>query len=724
MCRRSLIFLFTILVLPFVSKGDHLVGGEIYYDCLGNNDYRITLKVYRDCYSTGAPFDSPASIGIFNASGGLVNTLNAYHGGAQLLPVVLNNPCLQAPPNVCVEEAVYTVTVNLPPISGGYHIAYQRCCRNQSIVNLTNPSAQGSTYYVAIPEEALNSCNNSPRFNSFPPLALCTGEELIFDHSATDPDGDELVYSLCTPYHGGSQANPAPVPPNGPPYTNINWGGGYSANDPLDGSPGLAIDPVTGLLTGVPTQAGQYVVGVCVEEYRNGQLLSVNKRDFQFNVVSCLSNIEAVIPVQTSFHDPCSGLEVTFGNNSINTQYYHWDFGVPNILSDTSDLQNPTYVFPDTGAYFVTLIGNPGYACADTTIAVIEVYDDIVVTITSSGNPCADVNDFEFDVTGQFGSNVSFLWEFANATPPTATVRNPVGVTFDSLGIYTVSVTVSDGNCSGEASTNVETFGRPQAYFELDTLVGCAPLGVLLSDASYSPTGHAATWDLGDGNTETGPLVLHEYTSTGTYDVSLTIYTEAGCIDTSTYTLQQVVQTLPIPDGELTVDTNIRFIFEPTFNFEGTSSNALECMLETGDGSTFSGTVPACSYQYAYTDTGNYAAVMTFTDANGCKVTDTVLVRVEPEIRFYIPNAFTPNGDRINDTWGPKAFGFKEYELWVFDRWGKQMFHSTDPFEQWNGTVNNQGNHEPIPAVYSYRISAVAIKELIINESGHVTIVK
>ncbi|MCF8459304.1 MAG: gliding motility-associated C-terminal domain-containing protein [Flavobacteriales bacterium] len=724
MFRRFLIFLFTILSIPLISKGDHLVGGEIYYECLGNDNYQITLKVYRDCNSSGAPFDSPASIAIYTSNGGLFTTLDAFHGGAQLLPVIINNPCLQAPPNVCVEEAVYTVTVNLPFIAGGYHVAYQRCCRNQSIVNLTNPASQGSTYYVAIPEAALNSCNSSPHFNSFPPLALCIGEELIFNHSATDPDGDQLVYSLCTPYHGGSQANPAPIPPLGPPYTNINWGGGYSAMDPLDASPILAIDPVTGQLTGVPTQAGQYVVGVCVEEYRNGQLLSINKRDFQFNVVNCASNVEAVIPIQTSFHDPCSGLGVTFGNNSINTQYYHWDFGVANITTDTSNIHNPTYLFPDTGAYSVTLIGNPGYACADTAVAIIEVYEEIVVDITSSGNPCADANNFRFEANGQFGGGSTFLWEFSNATPATSTDRNPIGIVFDSLGVYSVTVTVTENSCSGEATSTIETLPRPQAFFPLDTLIGCAPLGVLLVDNSTSATDYEISWNLGDGSTDVGSHILHEYTTTGSFDISLTIWTNEGCVDTSTYTLRQIVETFPIPNGELTVDTNFHYIFEPTFNFEGTSTDAVECSLATGDGTIFSGNVPMCAYEYTYLDTGRYDAVMTFTDANGCETKDSVLIRVEPEIRFYIPNAFTPNGDRINDTWGPKAYGFRVYELWVFDRWGKQMFHSTDPFEKWDGTLNNEGNHEPVPAVYSYRISAVAIRDLIIKESGHVIILK
>jgi gliding motility-associated-like protein len=115
---------------------------------------------------------------------------------------------------------------------------------------------------------------------------------------------------------------------------------------------------------------------------------------------------------------------------------------------------------------------------------------------------------------------------------------------------------------------------------------------------------------------------------------------------------------------------------------------------------------------------------MIFTDDNGCISSDTVTVRVEPEVRFWIPNAFTPNEDRINDTWGPKAFGFGEYELWVYDRWGKLMFHSLDPFEKWNGTYNNQSNHKPVFGVYSYRILALSVKNQTLKESGHVTILK
>ncbi len=167
---KNFVFTFiAILAMTSSSAAEHLVGGEIFYECLGGDEYRITLKVYRDCYSSGAPFDSPANLAVYNSDGDLIHTLQAPFSGSQQLEVIVSNPCLQAPPDVCVEEAIYNVNAHLPFIQGGYHIAYQRCCRNQSIVNLVNPDAQGSTYCLETPEIALNSCNSSPSFNNCPP---------------------------------------------------------------------------------------------------------------------------------------------------------------------------------------------------------------------------------------------------------------------------------------------------------------------------------------------------------------------------------------------------------------------------------------------------------------------------------------------------------------------------------------------------------------------------
>ncbi len=724
MLKEIFITVSILLFATCTARAGHLVGGEIYYECLGGDQYLITLKVYRDCLNSTTDFDVQATISVFNSFGGHVTDLFVPYNSTELLDVVITNPCLQAPPNLCIEEAIYTVTTSLPFISGGYHISYQRCCRNQSVSNIVNAGDQGSTYTTQLPEAALNGCNSSPYFNEFPPLALCVGDQLVFDHSATDSDGDQLVYSLCTPYHGGSDLIPAPSPADAPPYSQINWGGGYASAYPIDANPQLAIDPATGALTGVPSQIGLYVVGVCVEEYRNGQLLSTNNRDFQFNVVNCSSNVEAVIPGQVTFHDVCDGLEVEFDNSSVNGQYYHWDFGVDGVTNDTSNLENPTYVFPAPGTYFVTLIANPSYPCADTTIEEIAVYEIVVADILADGDPCFDVNSFDFEASGQFGTAATFAWEFENAQPLTSTQMNPQGIEFDSLGQSTVTLTITENVCSDQAQVDIMTYLRPNAYFHPEIFVGCNPVTISLIDSSFSGSGHEVLWNFGDSIESGNANPFHTYSTSGIYDLSLRIWTTQGCLDESEFVVPNAVVVHEIPTGIVSVEPDTQSIFDPTFQFQGASDEAVSCYLLPYPSDSLWNSIQNCEFQYIYPDTGDHFPVMFFVDENGCSYADTVMVRVEPEVRFWLPNAFTPNNDRLNDTWGAKAMGWKEFELRIFDRWGKLVYQTTDPNDWWNGRVNNESNLEPVIGVYSYHILARSVKHDYINESGHVSIVR
>ena len=328
--KAKLIILFLICLFNYSNSfSTHIVGGELTYECLGNNDYRIKLKVYRDCYNGVPPFDNPAHVTIFNSNGNVLQTLQLPFPGSIVLPPTVNNPCFTPPTNVCVEEAIYTQIVNLPPIAGGYTLAYQRCCRNNSILNIVDPGNAGTTYTAYIPGSNVATCNSNPYFNYFPPIFLCAGVPLNFDHSATDINGDSLVYSLCDPYVGASATNPIPTTMSPPPYGYVTWNSPYSGSYPLSSSPALSIHPQTGLLTGTANMIGQWVVGVCVREYRNGVLLSENKRDFQFNVVNCPGLVVASIPGQQFF---CDGFLVNFSNTSYNASSYLWDFGVPFVF--------------------------------------------------------------------------------------------------------------------------------------------------------------------------------------------------------------------------------------------------------------------------------------------------------------------------------------------------------------------------------------------------------
>jgi gliding motility-associated-like protein len=93
--------------------------------------------------------------------------------------------------------------------------------------------------------------------------------------------------------------------------------------------------------------------------------------------------------------------------------------------------------------------------------------------------------------------------------------------------------------------------------------------------------------------------------------------------------------------------------------------------------------------------------------------------KVEPLMNVYIPNAFTPNGDGINDTFGIKGEGSFEYNLAVFNRWGEKIFESQNPGQQWDGTYKNQ----PVqPGEYVYQLMAHGKKYK--GQTGVVTLVR
>jgi hypothetical protein len=96
-----------VLGLSVQSFATHIVGGEIFYECLGGDQYLITLNLYRDCILGEAEFDDPATITVFDANGAIFTTLYPSFTGANILEVTVDNPCLQVPPIVCVDHAVY-----------------------------------------------------------------------------------------------------------------------------------------------------------------------------------------------------------------------------------------------------------------------------------------------------------------------------------------------------------------------------------------------------------------------------------------------------------------------------------------------------------------------------------------------------------------------------------------------------------------------------------------
>jgi len=105
------------------------------------------------------------------------------------------------------------------------------------------------------------------------------------------------------------------------------------------------------------------------------------------------------------------------------------------------------------------------------------------------------------------------------------------------------------------------------------------------------------------------------------------------------------------------------------------------------------GAFACCSFEgtaQVINQSGHVYRVTAYKKNNNSITSTSNYARVEPLMNVYIPNAFTPNGDGINDTFGIKGEGSFQYNLVVFNRWGEKVFESTNPNQQWDGTYKNR----------------------------------
>lgn len=718
-----LVSLIVLMTLSIRGLASHIVGGEIFYDHLGGDDYRVTVKLYRDCLSDGAEFDQNLPITVFNGSNAQIWQFTIPFPGSNNLPVQFSNPCVTPPSDICVEEAIYTKVVTLPASPNGWTLSYQRCCRGPNVVNLVDPGSTGLTLTVDIPPQSQIPSNSSPRFNNFPPLLLCAGQELVFDHSATDPDGDSLVYELCTPYQGGTNIDPAPNPASPPPYTPVIWGNGANATNPfINGS--ISINPNTGLLTATPNIQGLYAVGVCVSEYRNGVLIGTSTRDFLFRVMNCQVQLEADLTEQEdlpTFESYCQGLTVSFENQSWGGTNYLWDFGVDGTNDDQSNLFEPTYTYPAPGTYEVMLIVNPGWPCTDTAIGTFIVNNEIDAYFVPPEPQCVIGNSFDFQGQGTFPpTGTTFTWDFgSDATPSTSSDQNPTGITFGTHGTKPVTFTVNFDQCSTSFTENVVVAEPPAVNFSVPDEIKCVPYTAQFTNLSTASTQLFSYWDFGDGTTSTATNPTHVYDQVGTYDVSLTIWTTSGCIDTLTMDRPNLIEVFPRPTAGFSVTPYEQLEFDNEFFFTDESADHVESWFYFGDGFVSD----QDSVYHSYSEAGVYNPKIVAINEFGCNDVAWGRVKVTPVLDIMVPNAFTPNGDSYNNVFQPVLFDDVVYELWIFNRWGEQIYYANELNANWDGTY--EGNLVP-DGVYVWQIRYMSFRNpgVPVVKKGHVTVVK
>ncbi len=719
-----LVVMLVLVGLPML-QARHIIGGVMSYECLGNNRYEFTLRVYRDCNCTMcAQLDAMAEIGIYRCSspGNCEGQSQAQPFGSVSVPLASQSfveepdyPCL-IPPNVCGQEGIYRFTLTLPASTSSYFVSYQRCCRNVTIDNIINPDDAGATYTIELTPAAQLVCNSSPSFDTYPPIIICNNTPLNYDHSATDPDGDMLVYEFCAPLLGGgpdldplfyntcSGANPIPACP--PPYNTVTFQApNYTATSPMGGAPTISIDPMTGVITGTPQFEGQFVVGVCVSEYRNGLLLSKVFRDFQFNVASCDPTVVADIEEDVQISDQefvvnsCGDYTIDFVNQSFQQAYidnFAWTFDVGNGQTETSNQWNPSITFPGVGTYEGSLILNANTDCGDTAKIFVNIYPSIDADFSFVYDTCVagPVSFTDLSVTG---SCCLTDWDWSFGDGQGSSLQNPDHI-YQIPGDIPITLTVQDTNECVASSTQLLNYYPVPALIVIapSAEVDCQPAEIFFNNLSFPiDTTYTIVWDFGDGQFGSAISPFHVYEDPGVYTVSVDITSPLGCQTDTTF--NSLITVLPSPVAGFSYAPDQPSNLFPEVQFTDESQGAITWNWSFGTSSTSVFPSPL----FVFPDTGLYLVTQVVTHPSGCADTVQTIIDVIPEIRYYLPNAFTPNGDGTNDTFRGKGFmeGAKAFQFRIWNRWGEPMFETNDPLAAWNGKKNNVGQEAP-PGVY------------------------
>lgn len=301
-CRLRILFFICLWILSAPQAvAFHIAGGDLTTRHLIGNFFQLRLTLYRDCSNPNAAnFDPTIIIAAYSK---LNNTLqDTFHTNlSTIVPLQLSGAGCSPPPAVCMQQGDYTRQIELPPITGGYYLVWERCCRNSTVTNLLQPDRTPMLFYHEMADPLLQ--NSSPVFNSPPLPYTCVGQFFRFNFNATDNEGDSLVYELSTPMAGGYTNNFDPNPfsalnsPGGnnmpvpsAPYANSFWATGFSLNNICGSITPITIDRNTGLAEGVPDFAGFFAMAVTVYEYRNGVLLGQIRREIEFTVINCIGN--------------------------------------------------------------------------------------------------------------------------------------------------------------------------------------------------------------------------------------------------------------------------------------------------------------------------------------------------------------------------------------------------------------------------------------------------
>lgn len=415
-----------------------------------------------------------------------------------------------------------------------------------------------------------------------------------------------------------------------------------------------------------------------------------------------------VLDYDTLVYEGCAPLWVSFNELSGTATSALWDYDDGSIGIAPSSAHN----YPNPGSYTPQVIALNTFGCSDTANFTVVVHDVPVVDFDVADKTSCEVPFLVTPVNNSQGA-IIYDWDFGNGSgsnqfEPTAT--------YTQTGNYLlVLMGYNQFGCGDTTFQNIIVNPIPNSQFLPDTTAGCEDLTV--SFTNNSTNGNLYFWNFGDGSSIQSLNPTHTYTEPGVYDVTLITTNMFGCVDTLIN--QALITVYEQPTAGFTVFPSIVYTEDPIVEITNTAQN-----YNTGEYYLGNGTVSGLTleqYSYGSSEAGEYTIIQVVYNNFGCSDTAYQVIQLNLSPTLYVPNAFTPDADGENDSWIPVATAMYSIEVSVYNRWGEEVFTTTDLSKSWDGTY--RGQDCPV-GVYSWKIVARDINQELIIKSGHIVLLR
>jgi gliding motility-associated-like protein len=381
---------------------------------------------------------------------------------------------------------------------------------------------------------------------------------------------------------------------------------------------------------------------------------------------------------------------------------YQWNEGL--------DGSSTHQVLPVATKWFTvqTIDKNGCFGNADT--VKVFVLDPLKVIATAADSVCRrDSIVLDAVATGGDG-NHGFWWD-----PIGAVNSGQVKLIADSSTYFVVHV--RDGCATPQATDTVfvKVLPRPDVLIMTDTSKGCMPLTVFFSARLTPYVPSRLFWDFGDGNVSAVDSIEHTYTFPGSYQPYLHIRTTSGCEQKTA--LPGQIDVYRGPQAAFISSPERATLIDPLISFVNTSVYSDRWSWFFGDGTTADMENPF----HTYADTGDFRVTLIAENVFGCSDTTQGSIYIEGDFSIYIPNAFTPDDDGINDMFRGYGTGISKYEMTIIDRWGTHIFETADYEKPWDGKLEDSLCQQDT-YVYVIRVWDLAGREHAYH--GRVTLVR